>query len=200
MFKIPNVLRAIIEKYKEKYNRNLEDDIKSETSGAFCRFLFALLQCKRSYNTKKIEEECEKIAQEILEAEKAIIFEIAESVFAKYFSTLSSPELIAFKKTRYPIFKAIDAIFLVDSNKILTSIIYAILCPKEYFAKRINYSIKGFGIKNKVLIRVLVSRSEIDLPQIKDYYKELYEKDMIDDIKKNFLENIKIFSSNCLKK
>ena len=34
-----------------------------------------------------------------------------------------------------------------------------------------------------MLIRVLVSRSEIDLPQIKQYYKQLYGKDMVDDVK-----------------
>ena len=34
-----------------------------------------------------------------------------------------------------------------------------------------------------MLIRVLVNRDEIDMPQIKQYYKQLYGKDMLDDIK-----------------
>ena len=57
------------------------------------------------------------------------------------------------------------------------------LSPSEYFAMRVNDSIKGLGTKDTKLIRILISRDEIDMPQIKDYYKKLYKKDMIDDIK-----------------
>ena len=44
-------------------------------------------------------------------------------------------------------------------------------------------AIKGFGTKDTLLIRILTSRDEIDMPQIKQYYKQLYGKDMIEDIK-----------------
>ena len=42
-----------------------------------------------------------------------------------------------------------------------------------------------FHLQNilQLLIRVLVSRDEIDLPQIKQYYKQLYGKDMVEDVK-----------------
>ena len=43
--------------------------------------------------------------------------------------------------------------------------------------------IKGWGTNDNLLIRVLVTRDEIDMPQIKQYYKQLYNKDMIDAIK-----------------
>ena len=60
---------------------------------------------------------------------------------------------------------------------------YATLSPSEYFATRVNDAVKGLGTKDHLLIRVLVSRSEIDMPQIKQYYKQLYGKDMVADIK-----------------
>ena len=34
-----------------------------------------------------------------------------------------------------------------------------------------------------LLIRILITRDEIDMPQIKQYYKQLYGKDMVQDVK-----------------
>ena len=39
------------------------------------------------------------------------------------------------------------------------------------------------GNYDNMLIRVLVRRDEIDMPQIKQYYKQLYGKDMLEDVK-----------------
>ena len=39
------------------------------------------------------------------------------------------------------------------------------------------------GNYDNMLIRVLVTRDEIDMPQIKQYYKQLYGKDMLEDVK-----------------
>ena len=33
------------------------------------------------------------------------------------------------------------------------------------------------------MIRAIVTRSEIDMPQIKQYYKQLFGKDMYEDVK-----------------
>ena len=35
------------------------------------------------------------------------------------------------------------------------------------------------GTKDTLLIRILVTRDEIDMPQIKEAYKRLYNKDMV---------------------
>ena len=183
----PQVLKAIIAKFKEKYNRDLENDVKSETSGTLRKLLIALLQCSRSTNTNPNPAQCAQIAQEIYTAgEKK--FGTDESVFNKYFCTLSPYELASVsreyhKLTGHTILQAIDKEFSGDSKKTLRTIVYASLSPSEYFATRVNDAIKGIGTKDHLLIRVLVSRSEIDMPQIRQYYKQLYGKDMIEDIK-----------------
>ena len=183
----PHVLKAVIAKFKEKYNRDLETDVKKETSGTLRKLLIALLQCSRSTNTTPNQAQCAQIAQEIYTAgEKKLGTD--ESVFNKYFCTLSPHELAAVsreyhKLTGHTILQAIDKEFHGDSKKTLRTIVYATLSPSEYFATRIHDAIKGLGTKDKILIRVLVSRSEIDLPQIKQYYKQLYGKDMIADVK-----------------
>ena len=183
----PQVLKAIIAKFKEKYNRDLENDVKSETSGTLRKLLIALLQCSRSSNTNPNPVQCAQIAQEIFSAgEKKLGTD--ESIFNKYFCTLSPYELAAVsreyhKLTGHTILQAIDKEFSGDSKKTLRTIVYASLSPSEYFATRVNDAIKGIGTKDHLLIRVLVSRSEIDMPQIKQYYKQLFGKDMVTDVK-----------------
>ena len=183
----PHVLKAIIAKFKEKFNRDLEADVKSETSGTLRKLLIALLQCSRSVNTNPNQAQCAQIAQEIYQAgEKKLGTD--ESVFNKYFCTLSPYELAAVsreyhKLTGHTILQAIDKEFHGDSKKTLRTIVYATLSPSEYFATRVKDAVKGLGTKDHLLIRVLVSRSEIDMPQIKQYYKQLYGKDMVADIK-----------------
>ena len=44
-------------------------------------------------------------------------------------------------------------------------------------------AIEGFGTDNKTLIRILITRCEVDMNIIKRYYKQLYKKDMVEDIK-----------------
>ena len=51
------------------------------------------------------------------------------------------------------------------------------------FSTRVNKAVKGWGTNDNLLIRVLVARDEIDMPEIKQYYKQLYGKDMLADIK-----------------
>ena len=53
----------------------------------------------------------------------------------------------------------------------LKTIIYTNLFPSEYFAIRVHDAIKGLGTNDNLLIRVLVTRNEIDMPKIKQYYK-----------------------------
>ena len=56
-------------------------------------------------------------------------------------------------------------------KKSLKSNIYALVSPSEYFSTRVKDVIKGFGTDDSLLIRILIIRDEIDIPQIKKYYK-----------------------------
>jgi annexin A7/11 len=183
----PNRMRAIIQKYKEKYNRDLEADVKKETSGTLRHLLISLLQGSRNVNPTPDVNKMAMIAQEIYKAGEAKLG-TDESVFNKYFCTLSPHELAVMsqqyhKLTGHTILQAIDKEFHGDSKKALRTIVYATLSPSEYFATRVNDAIKGWGTKDHLLIRILITRDEIDMPQIKQYYKQLYGKDMVQAVK-----------------
>ena len=183
----PSQLRAIAAKYKEKYKRDLEQDVKKETHGTLQHLLVSLLQGNRSTNMKPDQAKAAAIAQEIFKAGEGKLG-TDESVFNKYFCSLSPYELMAMsqqyhKLTGHTILQAIDKEFHGDSKKALRTIVYATLSPSEYFATRVNDAIKGWGTKDHLLIRILVSRDEVDMPQIKQYYKQLYGKDMVEAVK-----------------
>jgi hypothetical protein len=181
------ILAQIKAKFNEKYKRDLEADVKSETSGTLRKLLIALLQCSRSTNTMPNPAQSAAIAEEIHKAGEAKLG-TDESVFNKYFCSLSPHELAAVsreyhKLTGHTILQAIDKEFSGFSKKTLRTIVYATLSPSEYFATRVHDAVKGLGTKDHLLIRVIVSRSEIDMPQIKQYYKQLFGKDMYEDVK-----------------
>ena len=183
----PQVLRLVKEKYKQKYKRDLEEDVKKETHGTLQHLLISLLQCSRSVNTNPNPNQMAAIAQEIYKAGEAKLG-TDESIFNKYFCTLSPHELAVMaqqyhKITGHTILDAIDKEFHGDSKKALKTIVYATLSPSEYFATRVNDAIKGWGTQDHLLIRILITRDEIDMPRIKQYFKQLYGKDMVEAIK-----------------
>ena len=180
-------LAAIKQCYNTKYNRDLEADIKKEVHGTLENLLVSLLQGKRSYNPHPDQAKCAAIAKEIFDAGEAKLG-TDESVFNKYFVSLSPIELACVsqhynKITGHTILDAIDKEFHGDSKKAFRTIVYATLSPSEYFATRVKEAIKGFGTSDHLLMRILISRDEIDMPDIKQYYKQLYGKDMVEDIR-----------------
>ena len=183
-----NVIEEIKKRYGEMYpGRSLLKDIESDTSGNFRKILRSLLSANRPPNTQPDIEECKNCAKRLYEAgEKRL--GTNEEVFTQIFTEKSPSEFICiaqlyYKLTKHTLIQAVENEFSFDSKKCLIAIIYAILSPSEYFAKLIYKAIKGLGTDNITLIRVLISRHEVDMPQIKQYYKQNYKKDMIDDIK-----------------
>ena len=184
----PNwMLKKIKDRYKELYKKDLESAVSSEVRGDLKRLLVSLLQANRSETTKPSDSECEAKAKELFNAGEGK-WGTDESTFNKIF-TMSSPMELALiarhyhKLSGHTILQAISKEFSGDMKKLLNTIVYAIISPSEYFATRVNQAIKGWGTNDSLLIRVLVTRDEIDMPQIKQYYKQLYGKDMLADIK-----------------
>ena len=67
--------------------------------------------------------------------------------------------------------KAIKSEFSGDIGKLITTVIYANISPSVYFSTKIRESVKGIGTNEKVLNRVIVSRNEIYMKIIKEYFK-----------------------------
>ena len=175
-----------IAEIKDRYpqfsqGKELKAHIASETSGFLKKILLELLEGKRSDNRHPDQQACEEEAVKLQEAEKNK--EIREDVYKNIFTQKSKEEftLIAtsyYKKTNQTLLQSIEHLFSGDSKRILTAIAYALLSPSEFFSDRIHKAIKSFLTKDNTLIRVLVSRDEVDIERIKKYYKQKYKEDL----------------------
>ena len=176
----------IKKRYIEMYNKTLNKDIQSETSGPLRKLFLKLLEAKRR-NNFPIEQECNENAQRLYDV-TSNKKECMQDTFIYIFTDKSREELAQIAKIYYKwysktLFELIESIFSGDFKRALKAIIYSLLSPSEYFAYRINKAMKGLGTKDTILIRVIVSRDEIDMYRIKRYYKQLYNIEMYEKIK-----------------
>ena len=184
----PNVdLIKIKEEYKRLYNEELEKKVTSDTSGDLRKILISVLQCQRSENSQPNEAECQKIAEDLYKAGEGKLG-TDEPTFNKVFALSSPPELYSIN-TYYSqissrtLSEAVDKEFHGNVKLALNTILEANISPSNYFARRINKAVKGLGTNDKMLIRNLCAREDVDMKEIRNSYQTLFGKDMITDIK-----------------
>lgn len=179
-------LQQVKEFFKEKYKKDLEAEVKDETSGKFEKLLVALLQCNRDESTDVDWSKVQKDSKELYDAGEGK-WGTDESVFIRIFSLRSVEHLRALKKAYeqqcgIPLEKSIDSEFSGDIKKLLLCILKSKLTPGDYFAERIYKACKGLGTNEKRLLRVLISRDEIDMEEIKTAYEKNYGKQLLSEI------------------
>lgn len=174
-------------KYKEMFpGRDMINDIKDDTSGSFWKVLSTLIESKRDeeykdMNKEKFKEDAKKLYD--ASQNKTNQVEIFTEIFTQRAKDdLFEISLIYRQISKKSILEDIQNLFSGDTKNALEGIIYGILSPEEYFAKILYKSMKGLGTRDTTLIRVIISRNEIDMPEIKQYYNRLYNKDLVQDI------------------
>ncbi|XP_056379170.1 annexin A1-like [Hyla sarda] len=187
-------LRDINRVYRELYKNDLSKDITSDTSGDFQKALLALAKGDRSEDAR--------VNSELVDNDARALYEAGEkrkgtdaSVFISILTTRSFPHLQkVFQKytsySKHDMSKALDLEMKGDIENCLTAIVKCATSRAAYFAEKLYLSMKGSGTRDKELIRVMVSRSEIDMNEIKAHYKRLYGKTLrqaiLDDTKGDY--------------
>jgi len=188
-------ISLIKQRYQELYKKNLENELSSELSGDLKKVMLTLSSGTRSENLNPKEEECEAIAEKLYKAgEKR--WGTDEKVFYDILTKSSFEELklintIYKNKYKHGLIKAIDKEFSGKMKKLLQTIMAISINPSEYFATRIFNAIDGLGTKDTLLIRTIVTRSEIDIRRIMDFYQRIFKRDMIKDIEGDTSGNYK---------
>ena len=186
-FRTPERINEIKIKFQEKYGKDLVEEIKSETSGDYQKIVLRLLEGNRNINSSPNLENCTKIAKEIYEAGEGKLG-TNEDIFINYITSLSKEELLYVCKEYHRNYKkvmldVIDNEFSSNVKDILKFILYSIFSPSEFFAIQVHNSVVGLGTSDSKLIRTIISRADVDMKKIKKYYKKLYSKDMIEEVK-----------------
>ena len=174
--------------FNQLYGKDLVRYVESETSGHFRRVLVAMLQCQRHENNYPINNaELQMEAQRLYQA-GAARWGTDESSFTQIFSMRSPREIATIAQfyrqiTGVDLYTTLQKEFSGNVEKLLKAIFYASINPPEWFATRVRNALEGAGTKDKQLIRIIVSRAEIDLREIKQAYYRLYGRDMVADIR-----------------
>ena len=181
-------INLIKQRYNIMYKRTVEDHIKSQfkSFATIKKPLLTLCSATKPENTNFDINDCTNKAEMLYNAgEKKLGTD--EKVFFQIITNANPAELkminnIYNQKYNHDLIKAISKEFSGFDESFLKAIVRYAVDPIEYWARKINGAMKGLGTMDATLIRILVTRNEIDMPQIREAYKRLFNKDMIKDI------------------
>ncbi|MGH0168768.1 UNVERIFIED_CONTAM: hypothetical protein FKN15_055754 [Acipenser sinensis] len=169
------------------YGRDLEADIVSDTSGHFKKMLVVLLQGTREEDDVVSEDLVEQDAQDLFDAGE-VQWGTDEAKFITILGNRSVTHLqMVFDKYEKIANKEIeDSIrgeLSGDFEKLMLAVVQCIRSVPMYFAKRLFKAMKGLGTADNTLIRIMVSRAEIDMLDIREFFRLSYEKSLYNMIK-----------------
>uniref|UniRef100_A0A3B4B1U2 Annexin n=1 Tax=Periophthalmus magnuspinnatus TaxID=409849 RepID=A0A3B4B1U2_9GOBI len=179
-------IQEITRVFKQEYRVELEEVLKSEASGDFEKALLALFRTSRDTSTE--------VDMQLAQKDAEILFEAGEKqkgtnvdAFIKILTTRSTAQL---SKTfqRYASLsdlslpKALQLELSGDVEDCLVDIVKVCWNTPAFFAEKLHEAMKGHGTCERSLIRVLVSRSELDLKKIVEEYYAMYNRHLQEDI------------------
>ncbi|XP_036318224.1 annexin B11 isoform X1 [Rhagoletis pomonella] len=175
-------IHTIKNQYLRLYGAHLESELKSETSGNFKRLLVSLCAAARDESGQIDPVAAQADARELLKAGELRVG-TDESMFNMILCQRNYQQLkLIFqeyeKMTGHTLEKAIRKEFSGDIMEGLVAIYKCVTNKTEYFASRLHKSMAGIGTNDKQLIRVVITRSEIDMADIKAQYERMYGKSL----------------------
>lgn len=185
----PKELQAIREEYSRKFRTQLEDDVADDTSGDFRKFTFTLSRGKRAPSRVVDSEKAKDDASEInlsyttLKGTDEPRFDLIGLCCTESYQQLKKTFEEYEKLTGKDITTLIENEFSGDVEEGLKWTVKCAHSVPEFFAERLHRSMEGLGTDNHTLIRIIVSRSEIDLAAIRDIYEEKYGKTLESRVK-----------------
>jgi hypothetical protein len=173
-------ITAAREAYKRLYKRDLEKDLSSETSGHFKRLMVALVNAGRQENMAPDPAKAKTQAQELYQAGVKKLG-TDESKFNMILCSQSYEQLrLVFEEyhrsTNKSLETAIKNEMSGDLEGGMLAIVKCIQNRANYFAEKLYKSMKGMGTKDQALIRIMVTRCEVDMVQIKQEFQKMYGK------------------------
>ena len=172
-------LYQVKERYPILFEKSLDDDIKGDTSKCYQKILIASIQGKRSDNPYPNSQKMKEIVEKLNGGEKG---KIPEDSLVQYFGSCSYGEICTicrlYEKTyKESILDVIKNSVDSDAYDFFKMFLQYISDSGSFFAEKIH------SLKEKDLNRILTTRSEVNMDEIRDAYKEIYKTDLIDDIK-----------------
>ncbi|XP_003700547.1 annexin B9 isoform X1 [Megachile rotundata] len=179
-------IRVIKQAYEAMYGRSLEDDLRDDTSGNFKRLMVSLCCANRDESFDVDPAAALEDAKELLRAGE-LRFGTDESIFNAVLVQRNVPQLKQIfheyeNITGHTIEDAIENEFSGDIKKGLLAIVKCVKNRAAFFAEQLYKSMKGMGTDDARLIRLVVTRSEIDMGEIREVFRHQYGESLEDFI------------------
>uniref|UniRef100_A0A3Q3W566 Annexin n=1 Tax=Mola mola TaxID=94237 RepID=A0A3Q3W566_MOLML len=164
----PDEVKRISAAYRQEYDDDLEEDICGDTSGHFKRLLVILLQILFKAGEEKFGTD-EQAFVTILGNRSA---EHLRKVFDAYM-----------KMTGYEMEETINRETSGSLKDLLLAVVKCARSVPAYFAETLYYAMKGAGTDDNTLIRVMVTRSEVDMMDIRAAFRKMFACSLFSMIK-----------------
>ncbi|XP_021949864.1 annexin B10 isoform X2 [Folsomia candida] len=176
-------IRKISDAYTKIYEKSLTSELSSEVSGDYKRLLTLLLTTSRSTDNF----DATQIATKLYSAgegrlgtdEEAFVFALAHHSFPQLKLVFKEYEKLAGKTFE----QAVRAEMSGDLKEAILTIARRVESLPRYFAELLHEAMTGLDTSDRTLIRLIVTRAEIDLGAVKKEYQALYHKTVESDVK-----------------
>ncbi|KAM7391087.1 hypothetical protein PAMP_021803 [Pampus punctatissimus] len=179
-------MKALNDAYLEETEKKISLDLRNAVCGDFAKALLLLAEGKRDESFIVDEEMAKQDAKMLYDAgENKWVTD--ESKFIDILCLRSIPQLrqtlVEYKKiSGHTLQHSIESELSGDLEDLLVAIVKCVKNMPAYFAECLHGSMKGMGTDESTLNRIMVSRSEIDLLDIKAEFKKLYSHSLHSDI------------------
>jgi len=176
-------IRKIKWEYQCYYGRDgdigdaLGRDIKGDTSGMFERGLLTLLRAERDESYLINEEKVRLDTKHLYEKGEGRLG-TDDSFFIEFFC-LRSPWHVAAVGEEYKKQHGKDLVHVIkaETSGDYGNLLRALVTPKAvWYAERLEYSMKGIGTHDSLLIFLMTSTTEVERMAIRAKYEEMYKK------------------------
>ncbi|XP_070565349.1 annexin A13-like [Ptychodera flava] len=195
-FRTKEELAELRRVYQQKYGRTLEEDIKGDTTGDFEKLLLTLLQGNRDLPHIVVEAFARSDAKLMYEEGEGRLG-TDDDRFIDIFTTRSWDQLAAAtfmyeKMYGKKIEDMLESEFSFDMLAALKKLVVFARDRAAYFAERLYSAMKGLGTDDDYLQRIVITRCEVDLLEIKEAFRQKYglplSKMIRDDTSYNYKE------------
>ncbi|XP_055927703.1 annexin-B12-like isoform X1 [Argiope bruennichi] len=179
-------LRYVKTVFKEKYNQDLDEFLISGLTGEIKSLVAMLITKEREFYVEVDEELAEADAQHMANASLSKTWK-AEDFLISFLTTRNKPQLRAAvavyeKITGHSFKQSIRNEFGGSVKHALLALVNCIENRPAFFASQLHDALNGPKTDDATLIRILVSRSEVDLADIYEWYHMKYDVDLCEAI------------------
>ncbi|KAB5518496.1 hypothetical protein PHYPO_G00166660 [Pangasianodon hypophthalmus] len=182
-------IQEINNAYKQEYGKSLEDDVTGDTGGAFRQLLVVLLQASRQQG----------VQEATIQSDAKALFEAGEKKFGtdeEQFVTILGNRSAEHLRSVFVQYMKLAGFQIEESIKRETSghleelLLAVVKCARSvpaYLAECLYHAMKpspqGAGTDDNTLIEIMVSRSEIDMLDIRVEFRRMFATSLYKMIK-----------------